>query len=261
MKSLSLIICLALFATFSSAQQPVSLSSLAQLSPATVGNLQSMSDGIHYATIGANGRTIEQYEYATGKKVADLLNLDKLETKEVASIAGFEINSTSTRILIYTKPQQIYRYSFSADYYVYDLNRRELLPLSDGGISAWQLFSPDGYSVAFVKDNDLFFAKLRFKTVSAVTTNDGSVGSILNGVPDWVYEEEFTLTQAYAWSPNSEELAFIRFDESDVEPSIIPSMADLFLPITSMPNTPVLIVTNIPRLARLILRFLFAFSI
>lgn len=196
-------------------KQPVTLISLGQLTPKSVPAIQSMADGLHYTQLGENGRSIEQYDYATGKKVADLLDLDKVELKDVAVIDGYEVNDAATRILIYTNKKPLYRHSFVADYYVYDMNRRELKPLSEGGGQRMASFSPDGHHVAFVKNNNLHVAKLRFGTVSAITS-DGAPGAVINGVPDWVYEEEFKLTQAYAWSPDSREVAFVRFDESAV---------------------------------------------
>ncbi len=41
--------------------------------------------------------------------------------------------------------------------------------------------------------------------------------AIINGATDWVYEEEFGLSQGYQWSPDGKMLAFYRFDESQVK--------------------------------------------
>ncbi len=216
MKRLLLTACLLSSVVLMMAQQPVTLMSLTQLASKQLTPMQSMSDGIHYTAISNTGKAIEQFEYATGKKVADLMDLEKIKDAPIASIQGYEINATGTRILVYTNSKPLFRHSFVADYWVYDMNRRELKPLSEGGGQRSASFSPDGDMVAFSKNNNLHVAKLRFGTVSAITT-DGVVNNIINGTPDWVYEEEFTMTRAYEWSPTSKEIAFIRFDESLVK--------------------------------------------
>ena len=80
-------------------------------------------------------------------------------------------------------------------------------------------FSPDGRMVAYVSDNNIWIRKFDYDTEVQVT-KDGEMNKILNGITDWVYEEEFAVTNLMAWSPNSEQLAFVRFDESEV-PGII----------------------------------------
>ena len=52
-------------------------------------------------------------------------------------------------------------------------------------------------------------------------TRDGAKNKIINGLPDWVYEEEFSPVDgdgmvATKWSPDGSMLAFIRFDETNV---------------------------------------------
>jgi dipeptidyl-peptidase-4 len=197
-------------------KKEVSLDKLGLFSPKSIDGLASMNDGEHYTIIGENGRTIEKYEYATGKKVGDILNLDKIDSCKIDIIEGYIFNSNETRILLYTKSERIYRHSFRAYYYVYDMHAYELKPLSTKGKQQIATFSPDGDMVAFVRNNNLNIAKLRFGTESEITT-DGEFNKIINGMPDWVYEEEFTINQAYAWSPDSKELAYIRFDESQVK--------------------------------------------
>ncbi len=177
--------------------------------------LRSMNDGVHYSTM-KEGTKIVKFEYATGKEVGVIVDLGEIEDCPVKSISGYEFNSDETKVLIYTNKKGIYRHSFTADYYVVDIERKDITALTDEGKQMVASFSPDGEKVAFVVDNNLFLKKLKFKTVSQIT-KDGEFNSILNGIPDWVYEEEFGYNKAYEWSPDSREIAFVKFDESKVK--------------------------------------------
>ncbi|MFT3738230.1 MAG: S9 family peptidase [Breznakibacter sp.] len=217
MNRIKLSFLLLLTASILTAQKkPITLDQLWSFTPKRINGIVSMADGMHYTVIGNNGRAIEKIEYATGKKVADLVDLSKIENCKIETIEGYEINSTETRILLYTNSEKIYRHSFKADYYLYDIRYKELKPLSDKGKQRVACFSPDGDHVAYVHNNNIYLAKLRFNTESAVTS-DGKTNAILNGVPDWVYEEEFSMDKALEWSPDSKEIAYIRFDESAVK--------------------------------------------
>jgi dipeptidyl-peptidase-4 len=180
-----------------------------------VHGLRSMNDGLHYTTL-EEGSKIVKYEYATGKKVGVIVDLNDLKECPVNNIQGYEFNNEETSVLVYTNRKSIYRHSFTADYYVIDIKRKEIAELMEGGGQMVASFSPDGDKVAFVKDNNIYLKKLRFNTVSKVT-KDGEKNKILNGIPDWVYEEEFSFNKAYEWSPDSKEIAYIKFDESKVK--------------------------------------------
>lgn len=185
-----------------------------------VRGIVSMNDGIHYTTL-ENGKKINQYEYATGKLVKTLLDIEKIEQPKLKGIDGYSLAPDESKILVHTNTKYIYRHSFVADYYIYDFRSRELTPLSEKGSQQVATFSPDGNNIAFVRKNNIFIKKLLYDTESEVTT-DGVPNKILNGIPDWVYEEEFGFSRAFEWSPNSEELAYIRFDESEVREYAFP---------------------------------------
>ena len=216
---LFLLACMLVPMLLSAQKQTVSLEDVTikgTFNASSVRGLNSMSDGIHYTTL-EEGRRIVKYQYATGKKVADVFNLETMgEDSQIKRIQGYEFNGDETKLLIYTDVEQLYRHSFKANYFVYDLTYNELKPLSDGGKQQIASFSPNGEMVAFVRDNDLYLSKLKFGTESAITS-DGEFNKILNGMPDWVYEEEFGFNKAYDWSPDSKEIVFIRFDESGVK--------------------------------------------
>ena len=184
--------------------------------PKSVSGLKSMNDGIHYSTLENKATQIIKYAYATGKQVSVLMDLEKIEDCPIEHIQGYQLNNDETKILVYINKKAVYRHSFKADYYVYDLKQKEIKPLSEGGQEQVATFSPNGEMVAFVKDNDLYINKLKFGTIARIT-KDGEFNKIINGIPDWVYEEEFSYNRAFEWSPNSLELAYVRFDESAVK--------------------------------------------
>ena len=129
---------------------------------------------------------------------------------------GYTISSTGHHILVWRDTEPIYRRSFKANVYDYDVRRNYVKPISDSkGKQMIPTFSPDGRMVAYVSDNNIWIRKFDYDTEVQVT-KDGEMNKILNGITDWVYEEEFAVTNLMAWSPNSEQLAFVRFDESEV---------------------------------------------
>ena len=119
-------------------------------------------------------------------------------------------------LLFATSKQAIYRHSFSAYYYMYNLTDSNITLLASEGMQRLATFSPDGNNVAYVYDNNLYYKDIT-KDINIQVTFDGKRNEIINGAPDWVYEEEFGFTKAFAWSPDSRKIAFYRFDESQVK--------------------------------------------
>jgi len=175
---------------------------------------RSMNDGEHY-TLMVNDKAIVKYNYKTGATVDTLFSVFRLKNSPIKNISGYEFSPNEGRMLVYTNVKRRYRRTFTADYYVFDIKRNELQALSDKGPQEVPLFSPDSRYIAFARENNLFMKKLDYDTETQMT-QDGQVGSIINGTPDWVYEEEFVKTRYFEWSPDSKLLAFVRFDESKV---------------------------------------------
>ncbi|MGB4413375.1 MAG: S9 family peptidase [Paludibacter sp.] len=175
---------------------------------------RSMNDGEHYS-LKVNDKAIVKYNYKTGATIDTLFSIAQIKNCPLKSISGYELSPNEMKILVYTNVKYRYRRTFTADYYLYDIKRKELEPLSENGAQEVPLFSPDSRYIAFARNNNLFMKKLDFKTEIAIT-KDGVVGKIINGTPDWVYEEEFEATRHFAWSPDSKLLAFIKFNESDI---------------------------------------------
>lgn len=181
----------------------------------TVQGLHSSANGLYYTTL-EDGKRIVKYSYKDGKKVETVFDLDQLENAAISHFSAYSFSDDETKILLTTEREQIYRHTFSANYYVWNSVTEELAPLSEKGKQQEATFSPNGERVAFVRDNNIFIKTLRFGTENQVTT-DGQKNAIINGVPDWVYEEEFAFSKAFAWSPDSKFLAYIRFDETAVK--------------------------------------------
>ncbi len=184
-------------------------------SVSTVTGLRSMNDGIHYTTM-EGGREILKFRYDTGEKADVVFSTDDLPGREFQSFSNYEFSADEKLILFTTRREQIYRHSFRADYYIWDIEEETLTRLSDRGKQQLATFSPDGSKVAFVFENNLYFRDLTNGSETAVT-RDGKENEIINGAPDWVYEEEFGFNKAFAWSPDSRKIAWYRFDEGHVK--------------------------------------------
>ena len=185
----------------------------------SVAGLFSMNDGEHYTT--QEGNNIVKYNYKTGNKVGVLFDLSKVENAGFSTFIDYAFCSDESKILFTTNRKSIYRHSFSAEYYIWNIVTQEMLPLSNNGAQQIATFSPDGERVAFVRNNNIFIKSLKFGTESQVT-KDGKTNEIINGAPDWVYEEEFSFNRAFEWSPDSKFLAFVKFDETNVPVYNIP---------------------------------------
>jgi dipeptidyl-peptidase-4 len=181
----------------------------------TVEGLRSMNDGLYY-TVLENGNKVDKYSYKNGEKVSTIFDLSKIEDAPVQSFLSYEFSDDETKLLLTTRKHKIYRRSYTAEYYIWNSVTNELTELSSKGPQQVATFSPDGERVAFVRDNNIFIKNLKFGTESQVTY-DGKRNEIINGIPDWVYEEEFSYNKAFAWSPDSKFLAYTRFDETEVK--------------------------------------------
>ncbi|MDL2256985.1 S9 family peptidase [Bacteroidales bacterium OttesenSCG-928-I14] len=184
--------------------------------PSSINGIRSLPDGEHYTMISEDAKSIDKYSYKTGQKVETLFNVDNARETKIDNIEGYSISSTGHRIIVWNNKEYIYRRSWKADVYHYDVRRNYLTPLSDNpGKMMSPVFSTDGRMCAFVKDNNLWIKKFDFDTEIQIT-KDGSFGKILNGITDWVYEEEFGITNLISWSADSNFVAFLKSDESDV---------------------------------------------
>tara|TARA_R110001592_G_scaffold363221_3_gene681713 strand:+ start:99891 stop:102065 length:2175 start_codon:yes stop_codon:yes gene_type:complete len=182
----------------------------------TVSGFTSMADGKHYTRQDRSleGTEINKYDFKSGKKVATLFSTKAHNIK----LSGYTLSPSEDFIILGTDVESIYRRSSKGHYYTYQLANKSLKPIAnhDDGKISHPTFSPNGKHLAFVRDNNLYIQELSTGKETAVTT-DGAYNSIINGMCDWVYEEEFGFTRAFEWSPSGNYLAFIRFDESEVK--------------------------------------------
>jgi len=174
----------------------------------------SMNDGINYTLLVDNQRIVK-YDYKTGQEVETLFDLKTLKNAPLKNVYTYTISPDEQKILLSTNPVRIYRRSYVADYYIFDIKRKEIIPLSENGAQQDPLFSPDSRYIVFARGNNLYMNKLDYNTEIAIT-KDGAAGKIINGTADWVYEEEFSQTRYFCFSPDSKLLAFIKFDETDI---------------------------------------------
>lgn len=182
--------------------------------PESIKELRPMNDGIHY-TLPENNSKIVKYSYETGQMVETLFDLSKVENARIKTFTDYEFSNDETKILLITGKQKIYRHSYKAEYYVWNSVTEDFFTLSEKGAQQLACFSPDGNYIAFVRENNIFIKNLKFGNESQITW-DGKENEMINGSPDWVYEEEFGFTKAFWWSPDSKFLAFLKFDESVV---------------------------------------------
>ena len=181
-----------------------------------------LADGETYAQITADGQRIVAYSFRTGKQTAVLFDAATARGPKVNQVDGYIVSPDGKRLLIQTQTKRIYRRSFTATYYIYTIQNNKLEPLSDGGQQQTPVFSPDGNVIAFVRDNNIHLVKLLYDNAESQITTDGKRNEVINGIPDWVYEEEFSYNSALVFSANSEQVVWVRFDESQVKQYSMP---------------------------------------
>ncbi|WP_108868105.1 S9 family peptidase [Aquimarina aquimarini] len=179
-------------------------------------SLHSMKNGTEYSVIerdGTSGATnIEVYTYKTGEKARTLVSTSLIDNLD--SFQGYSFSKDENRILLSSGLEQIYRHSSKGIYHIYDVPSKGIFKVSDKKIQS-PLLSPDGKKIAYVLDNNIYM--LNFETGQEVQlTDDGKKNEIINGITDWVYEEEFAFVRAFDWSADSNKIAFLRFDEKEV---------------------------------------------
>lgn len=184
--------------------------------PAGVKDMRPLNDGESFAAISDDGNAIEVFSYKTGEKISTLFSIDGIKGDvKISGFDGYELSANEKKILLWTNSQKIYRYSFTADYYVYDIFRSTLSKVSENGPQRGATLSHDGRMVAYQRDNNIFISNIDYKSDKAITT-DGKSNEIIYGTPDWAYEEEFGILNTMRWNADDTVLAFVRFDESNV---------------------------------------------
>ncbi|TDQ33314.1 S9 family peptidase [Zeaxanthinibacter enoshimensis] len=178
--------------------------------------LNSMDNGKQYSVLNFNRSsrvsTVDLYNYETQEKVETLVT--SADFDEIPYFTSYEFSDDESKVILATEVEPIFRHSRLGIYYVYDVESKELTRISEQKIQEPSL-SPDGSKVAYVFENNLYVLDLQASETTQVT-NDGKINSIINGVTDWVYEEEFAFVKAFEWNSDGSRIAFLRFDESRV---------------------------------------------
>lgn len=218
MKRFFTLLLLAIFVTGIQAQQKVTLRDIAQGTYRAQGisGLKPMLDGEHYTQISSDHKRIVKYSFKTGEEVGTLFDVTTARDCDLKSFDDYILSPDEKLILIQTETKPIYRHSFTAVYYIYNVKHNKMEPLSNNGPQQVPLFSPDGNQIAFVRNNNIYLVKLLFGNSESQVTKDGEYNHVLNGIPDWVYEEEFSFNRAFDFSADSKMIAYVRFDESAV---------------------------------------------
>ncbi len=178
--------------------------------------LRSLKNGKQYTVLNFDRNTrstsIDTYDYNTLEKVETIVSSTDL--KDVAYFTSYEFSADESKIILATDLESIYRHSALGIYFIYDIASKKIIKIADYKIQEPSL-SPNGKQVAYVKDNNIFLLDIASNTTTQITT-DGEKNKIINGITDWVYEEEFAFVRAFEWNADGSKIAFLRFDESNV---------------------------------------------
>lgn len=179
--------------------------------------ITSLPDGESYARVSQDGKKIVRYSFKTGKETAVLFDITTTVGLKIDGVDGFIMSPDGQKILVQTETKYIYRRSFTAVYYIYNILSRKLERLSDYGPQQAPVWSNDGTQVAFVRDNNIYLVKLLYDNAESQVTKDGKLNSVINGVPDWVNEEEFSFNSAMTFNADGTMICWIRYDETNVK--------------------------------------------
>ena len=173
--------------------------------------LRSMKNGKEYTVLNSYSErgisSIDKYDYASLEHIGTVYS-------SMQKIASYEFSQDESKLLLATEVEPIFRHSFLAIYYVYDIATKKLTKISEEKIQE-PLFSPKGNTVAFAKGNNLHVFDIATATAKQIT-KDGEKNKIINGITDWVYEEEFAFVRAFEWNSDGTKIGFLRFDETNV---------------------------------------------
>ena len=210
---------LMMFVSSVSAAQKITLADVtgSKFAPKVVSGINPIEGTDTYARISDDGKRIVTYSFKTGREQSVLFDVNNTMGEKIKSFDGYTMSPDGTRLLIQTKTNYIYRRSYTAVHYIYTIASRKLERLSDGGPQQVPTWSSDGQQVAFVREGNIFLVKLLYDNAEIQVTKDGKFNEVINGIPDWVNEEEFGFNRALTFNADGTMLCWIRYDESKVK--------------------------------------------
>lgn len=179
-----------------------------------ISGMRPIGNTSEYAQISQDGKQVVAYSFKTGRQTRVVFDIADTKGEKISEFDDYEMTADGKFLLIETNRKGIYRRSFTADYYIYNVGNKSLKKLSENGAEQIPTFSPDGKKIAFVRKNNIFIVD---KDGEHQITADGEVNKVINGLPDWVNEEEFSFNDALAWGADSKTLSWIRYNESNVK--------------------------------------------
>lgn len=186
----------------------------------TAATMTPMQDGEHYLT--QSGGCVIMHSFKNATEADTIFNCRTVRGDRLDNIDGYILSPKEDKLLVWRGSNRLFRRSFTANYYIVSIKNGTMVPLSAGGPQQAPHFSPDGNVIGFAREGNLFIVKLLFGNAEQQVTKDGQPGKILNGTPDWCYDEEFSITRAFEFSADSKMLAYVKFDESRVHRFTMP---------------------------------------
>ena len=180
------------------------------------------ADGESYTKVSDDWKRVVRCSFKNGQETETLFDVSTIHGAKIDYVEGYIMSPDGKRMLIQTNSEPIYRHSFTAEYYIYTIANKKLVPLSKNGAQQTPLFSPDGTMIAFVRQNNIFLVKLLYDNAESQVTKDGKSNEVINGIPDWVNEEEFGNDRAMVFSADSKQLVWVRYDETAVREYAMP---------------------------------------
>lgn len=183
----------------------------------TVNGINPIEGTDTYARISQDGERVVCCSFKTGKELSVLFDVKNTMGCKIDGFDDYVLSPDGKRMLIQTMTERIYRRSFKADFYIYNIESRRLDRLSDGDKQQIPTWSPDGQQVAFVREGNIFLVKLLYDNAEIQVTKDGKFNEVINGLPDWVNEEEFGFNSALTFNADGTMICWLRYDESKVK--------------------------------------------
>ena len=182
-----------------------------------VGGMRAMPNGETYSRISDDRTKIIACYYKNGQQASVLFDINNTVGEKVKAFDDYILSPDGTKMLIKTETKQVYRRSSKARYYVYNIANKRMRLLSDNSDVQNPVWSNDGNLIAFVRNNNIWVSKLLFDGAESQITKDGELNKVINGIPDWVNEEEFASSNSLCFNADGTMICWIKYEEANVK--------------------------------------------